>query len=51
MTLALELLLERQEIFHDAVVDDDDIAGAVAMRVGILLSGRPCVAQRVWPMP
>ena len=31
-----ELVLQLEIIFDDAVVDDDDAAGAVAMRVGVL---------------
>src|ERR1043166_5957270 len=33
----LQPLLEREEVLDDAVVDDDDLAGAVAVRVGIVL--------------
>jgi hypothetical protein len=33
----LELLLEREEVLDDAVVDDDDVSTAVAMRVGVVL--------------
>ena len=36
MALALELFFQRQKIFDDAVVDDDDVAGAVAVRMGVL---------------
>jgi hypothetical protein len=32
-------LLEDEIVFDDAVVHDDDVAGAVAMRVGIFLGG------------
>ena len=39
MALALELFLERQKIFDDAVVDDDDIAGTVAVRMGVFFGG------------
>ena len=34
-----ELALQLQIVFHDAVVDDDDAARAVAMRVGVLFGG------------
>ena len=40
----LELLLQIQIVLDDAVVDDDDAAGAVAMRVRVLL-GRPAVGR------
>ena len=39
---ALQLLLEIQVVLDDAVVDDDDLAGAVAVRMGVLF-GRPAV--------
>ncbi len=35
----LQLLFQRKEVFHDAVVNDDDIAGAVAVRMGVLFAG------------
>ena len=41
VALALELFLERQKVFDDAVVDDDDIAGAVAVRMGVFFRGAP----------
>jgi hypothetical protein len=34
-----ELVLEREIVFDDAVVDDDDAAGAVAMGMGVLFGG------------
>ena len=34
---ALQPLLEREEVLDDAVVDDDDVARAVAMRMGVVL--------------
>src|ERR1041384_2721897 len=37
-------MLERQKVFDDAVVDDDDFACAVAVRMGILFS-RPSVCR------
>ena len=46
-----EFALQVEIILHNAVVDHHDAAGAVAVRMRILLRGRPCVAQRVWPMP
>ena len=39
MAVALELLLQVQVVLDDAVVDDDDLAGAVAMWVRVLLGG------------
>jgi len=39
VALGNQLFLERKIVFDDAIVDDDDLAGAVAMRVGVLLSG------------
>jgi len=39
VALADELLLELEVVFDDAVVDDDEAAGAVAMGVGVLFSG------------
>ncbi len=35
----LELVFEGEVVFDDAVVDDDDVAGAVAMGMGVLLRG------------
>ena len=37
--LLLEPLLHRKEVLDDAVVNDDDAAGGVAMRVRVLLGG------------
>ena len=42
VAFALQLLLQLEIVLDDAVVDDDDAAGAVAVRVGVLL-GRPAV--------
>ena len=42
VALALQLLLQLEVVLDDAVVDDDDAAGAVAVRMGVLL-GRPAV--------
>ena len=39
VAFALELFLQRQEVFDDAVVDDDDVAGAVAVRMGVFFGG------------
>ena len=36
---ALQLLLQLEVVLDDAVVNDDDLVGAVAMRVGVLLGG------------
>jgi hypothetical protein len=36
-----ELLAQRQEVLDDAVVDDDDLAACVPVRVGVLLARRP----------
>ena len=51
VALGGELPLELEVVLDDAVVDDDD--AAVQSRCGWAFSsvGRPCVAQRVWPMP
>ena len=46
-----EGLLERDVVFDDAVLHDDECAGAVAVRVRVLLGGAAVGAQRVWPMP
>ncbi len=35
----LQFFLQLEIVFDDSVMDDDDLAGAVAMRVGILLRG------------
>ena len=42
--LALQLLLQIEIVLDDAVVDDDDLAGAVAVRMRVLL-GRPAVRR------
>ena len=34
-----EFLFESEVVFDDAIVDDDDSTGAVAVRMGVLLSG------------
>ena len=39
VALALQLLFQRKVIFDDAVVHHDDVAGAVAMRMGVLFGG------------
>ena len=39
VALGDELVLEGEVVFDDAVVDDDEGAGAVAVRVGVLLGG------------
>src|SRR5690242_18302428 len=39
VALALELLLQFQIIFDDSVVNNDDLAGAVAMRMGVFFRG------------
>ena len=44
VALPLQLLLQIEIVLDDAVVDDDDLAGAVAVRVGVLL-GRPAVRR------
>ena len=44
VALPLQLLLQVEVVLDDAVVDDDDLAGAVAVRVGVLL-GRPAVRR------
>ena len=36
MPLLFELVLEVQVVLDDAVVDNDDLTGAVAVRVGVL---------------
>src|SRR4051812_31696035 len=45
VALPLELLLENELVLDDAVVDDDNAAGAVAVRMRVLLGwaavGRP----------
>src|SRR5216683_3172360 len=38
VTFLLQLFLELEVVLDNAVVDDNDFAGAVAMRMGILLS-------------
>ena len=42
--LPLQLLLQIEIVLDDAVVDDDDLAGAVAVRVRVLF-GRPAVRR------
>ena len=44
VALPLQLLLQIEVVLDDAVVDDDDLAGAVAVRMGVLL-GRPAVRR------
>ena len=44
VSLPLQLLLQVEVVLDDAVVDDDDLAGAVAVRMGVLL-GRPAVGR------
>ena len=39
VALGDELVLEREVVFDDAVVDDDEGAGAVAVGVGVLFGG------------
>ena len=39
VAFVLELLLEGQVVFDDAVVHHDDVAFAVAVRVGVFLGG------------
>ena len=39
VALALQLVLQVEVVLDDAVVDDDDLARAVAVRVGVLLGG------------
>ena len=51
VALLLKLLLQIEVVLDDAVVDDDDLAGAVAVGWAFSSVGRPCVAQRVWPTP
>jgi len=41
---ALQLVLQLEVVLDDAVVDDDDLAGAIAVRVGVLLR-RPAVRR------
>ena len=42
--LRLQLVLQLEVVLDDAVVDDDDAAGAVAVRMGVLF-GRPAVRR------
>ena len=44
MAFLLELPLQIEVVLDDAVVHDDDLPGAVAVRVGVLL-GRPAVRR------
>ena len=37
----LQLRLQRKVVFNDPIVDNDDIAFAIAVRMGILLGGPP----------
>ena len=46
-----QALFELEIVFDDAVVDDDDASGAIAMRMRVLFGWTSVVAQRVWPMP
>src|ERR1039457_3693252 len=39
VAFVLQLLLEGQVVFHDAIVHHDDVAFAVAVRVGVFLGG------------
>ena len=39
MAFALELFLQRQEVFDDAVVNDNDVAGTIAVRMGVFFAG------------
>jgi hypothetical protein len=50
--LRLQLVLQLEVVLDDAVVDDHDLAGAVAVRVRVLL-GRTAVRgpARVCPTP
>ena len=41
VALLAELLLEGEVVFDDSVLNDDDLARAVAVRVGVLLSRAP----------
>ena len=41
VALFFELPLQFDVIFHDAVVDDDDLAGAVAVRMRVFFRGAP----------
>ncbi|MND07803.1 hypothetical protein D3C83_300340 [compost metagenome] len=41
MTLGDQLLFEGEVVLDNAVVDHDDVAVGVAMRVGVLLRGPP----------
>jgi hypothetical protein len=36
---SISFLLQADIVFHDAVVDDNDLAGAIAMRMGVLFRG------------
>ena len=44
VALTLQLLLELEVVLDDAVVDDDDLLLAVAVRMGVLL-GRPAMRR------
>ena len=39
VAFVLQLLLERQVVFDDAVVHHDDVARAIAVRMGVLFGG------------
>src|SRR6267142_285004 len=39
VAFALELFFEFEIVFDDAVVDDDDLAAAIAMRMGVFFRG------------
>jgi hypothetical protein len=41
VALLLQLALQVQVVLDDAVVDDDNLAGAVPMRMGVLFGGTP----------
>jgi len=51
VSLGSTLLAQRKIVFDYSVVDDDDLALTVAMGWRFSLVGRPCVDQRVWPIP
>ena len=44
VALALQLVLQIEVVLDDAVVDDDDLAGAIAVGMGVLF-GRPAVRR------
>jgi len=49
VALRLQLGLQLEVVLDDAVVHHRD--AFVRVRVRVLVRRRPCVAQRVWPMP